>query len=246
MIDFNADISSLMLPNGRSVAGSLDSEDEVKRVLDQISDAYGFRGFTVLAVPDSGCHSLAAQVPLTTWPSEFFRRYDGARLMDGSPVIQRLRRSTIPFTYDAHQLARRRLDGKGDAAVSVFEEANMPRGVYLPVHDPAGHRGAIAFGGDRPVVSNDELQALNLWAGFLYSRWAEVRSRGRRGAASLSRREIECLRWAAAGKTTVEMARIMALSEYTVNHYLNRATRKLDSVNRVQTVAKAMRAGLIN
>ncbi|MCY1306203.1 LuxR family transcriptional regulatory, chaperone HchA-associated [compost metagenome] len=161
-------------------------------------------------------------------------------------MIQRLRRSTIPFTYDAHQLARRRSDGKGDAAICVFEQANMPRGLYLPVHDASGHRAAIAFGGDRSVVSNDELQELNLWAGLLYSKYMEVRDRDRRGPGSLSRREVECLRWAAAGKTTSEMAKILALSEYTVNHYLNRATRKLDSVNRVQTVAKAMRAGLIN
>ncbi|HXV24453.1 MAG TPA: autoinducer binding domain-containing protein [Alphaproteobacteria bacterium] len=246
MIDFNAHISLLALPNGRSVVEPLGSEDDVKRVLEQVSEAYGFRGFMVLTVPDSGCQSLAAQAQLTNLPAEFFRRYDSARLIEGSPVVQRLRRSTIPFTYDAHQLARGRVDGKGEAAIGVFEAVNMPRGVYLPVHDAAGHRGAVAFGGDRPVVSNDELQALNLWAGFLYNRWAEVRTRDRRGPGSLSRREIECLRWAAAGKTTVEMARIMALSEYTVNHYLNRATRKLDSVNRVQTVAKAMRAGLIN
>ncbi|WEX78177.1 autoinducer binding domain-containing protein [Sinorhizobium numidicum] len=246
MIDFTADMSSLVLPDGRSIRGPLGSEDDIKRVLNQVSEAYGFRGFMVLAIPDTGCHSLAAQALLTTWASEFLRRYDSAGLIDGSPVIQRLRRSTIPFTYDAHQLARRRLDGKGEAAISVFEHANMPRGVYLPVHDAAGHRAAIAFGGDRPVVSNDELQALNLLAGLVYSRLTEVRPRDRRGPGSLSRREIECLRWAAAGKTTIEMARIMALSEYTVNHYLNRATRKLDSVNRVQTVAKAMRAGLIN
>jgi DNA-binding CsgD family transcriptional regulator len=31
-----------------------------------------------------------------------------------------------------------------------------------------------------------------------------------------------------------------------VNHYLNRATRKLDAVNRVQAVVKAIRAGLLN
>ncbi|MQW85315.1 LuxR family transcriptional regulator [Sinorhizobium saheli] len=246
MINFSADISSLILPDGRSVSEPIDSEDEIRRALERVSDAYGFRGFMVLAVPDVGCHSLAAQVLLTSWPLEFLRRYDSAGLFDGSPVIQRLRRSTIPFTYDAHLLARRRLDGKGDAAVGVFEQANMPRGVYLPVHDAAGNRAAIAFGGDRPTVSDDELQALNLWAGLLYSRLSELRTQRRRGPASLSRREIECLRWAAAGKTTVEMARILALSEYTVNHYLNRATRKLDSVNRVQTVAKAMRAGLIN
>jgi DNA-binding CsgD family transcriptional regulator len=63
---------------------------------------------------------------------------------------------------------------------------------------------------------------------------------------TLSRREVECLSWASAGKTSVEMSEILGLSEYTVNHYLNRATRKLDAVNRVQAVAKAIRAGLLN
>ena len=49
----------------------------------------------------------------------------------------------------------------------------------------------------------------------------------------------------AAGKTSVEIAEILTLSEHTINHYLNRATKKLDAVNRTQAVAKALRLGLI-
>ncbi|MBD9555529.1 LuxR family transcriptional regulator [Ensifer sp. ENS03] len=246
MIDFSANLSALALPDGRTIRGPICCEEDIRRVIAQVADSYGFRGFLVLAIPETESNSLSVNALMTNYPAAFLKGYDSAGLINGSPVIQRLRRSTIPFTYDAHQLARRRADGKGDAAVCVFEQANMPRGLYLPVHDASGHRAAIAFGGDRPVVSNDELQELNLWAGVLYSKYLEVRDRDKRGAGSLSRREVECLRWAAAGKTTSEMAKILALSEYTVNHYLNRATRKLDSVNRVQTVAKAVRAGLIN
>ncbi|MFP3803129.1 response regulator transcription factor, partial [Paraburkholderia sp. SIMBA_027] len=54
-----------------------------------------------------------------------------------------------------------------------------------------------------------------------------------------------CLNWTAAGKTSAEIADILGLSEHTVNHYLNRATKKLDTVNRTQAVAKALRIGLI-
>jgi DNA-binding CsgD family transcriptional regulator len=61
----------------------------------------------------------------------------------------------------------------------------------------------------------------------------------------LTDREIDCLNWTAAGKTSVEIAEILTLSEHTVNHYLNRATRKLDTANRTQAVAKALRIGLI-
>ncbi|MNY40575.1 HTH-type quorum sensing-dependent transcriptional regulator VjbR [compost metagenome] len=61
----------------------------------------------------------------------------------------------------------------------------------------------------------------------------------------MSEREIDCLNWTAAGKTSAEIAEIMMLSEHTINHYLNRATKKLDTVNRTQAVAKALRVGLI-
>ena len=55
------------------------------------------------------------------------------------------------------------------------------------------------------------------------------------------------LHWrTAAGKTSVEIAKILNLSEHTVNHYLNNATRKSGTVNRTQTVASALRNGWID
>ena len=132
------------------------------------------------------------------------------------------------------------------AVLNLFERVHLGRGVYIPVHDVHGTCGAVGFGGDREVVNAGELKELTFIASYLFGRLSEIREIRSRTPAGLSRREIECLHWAAAGKTTTEMAKILDLSEYTVNHYLSRATRKLDSVNRVQTVAKAIRAGLIN
>ncbi|MEZ2131091.1 MULTISPECIES: helix-turn-helix transcriptional regulator [unclassified Sinorhizobium] len=62
---------------------------------------------------------------------------------------------------------------------------------------------------------------------------------------SLSRREIECLRWSAAGKSSEEIAIILDLSAHTVAGYLKSAMRKLDSVNRMQAVARAYRFRLL-
>lgn len=79
----------------------------------------------------------------------------------------------------------------------------------------------------------------------MFNRLAEIRELDARVTETLTEREIECLTWTAAGKTSVEIAEIMGLSEHTINHYLNRATRKLDTVNRTQAVAKALRLSLI-
>lgn len=61
----------------------------------------------------------------------------------------------------------------------------------------------------------------------------------------LSIRERECLTWTAEGKTSEEIAIILELSVHTVNHYLTSAARKLNAVNRLHAVARAMRLGLL-
>ena len=61
----------------------------------------------------------------------------------------------------------------------------------------------------------------------------------------LSRREIECLRWTAEGKTHTEIAIILNLSEHTVRGYLKDARTKLDCVTLAQAVSKGSSLGLI-
>ena len=221
------------------------SRDDVVETLDGLARRYGLRGYLLINVPSETSTDFSSNVLLTSWPDEMLKTYDHAGLIFGSPVIERLRQSTNPFTYDADGTNRRRADGKSAIAADLFERHGLSRGAYFPAHNSAGLRGALAFGGTREVLNPREMAELNALANHIFTEVLELRA-GRRQSVSLSRREVECLSWASAGKTSVEMSEILGLSEYTVNHYLNRATRKLDAVNRVQAVAKAIRAGLLN
>lgn len=221
------------------------SEAEVSALLSDLTEAHGFSSYMLINVPSGTSTEISPHVLLTTWPAELLTGYDQAGLILGSPVIQRLRDSTNPFTYDIANATKNRRDGKAQIVVSLFARHGLPRGAYFPAHNPHGRRGALGFGGDRPPLAYREMAELNAIANLAFTKVLEFRLDGQAGVA-LSRREIECLSWASAGKTSVEMSEILGLSEYTVNHYLNRATRKLDAVNRVQAVAKAMRAGLLN
>ncbi|CAK7254882.1 MULTISPECIES: LuxR family transcriptional regulator [unclassified Shinella] len=224
---------------------TLGSQEDVAETLDSLTKHYGLRGYLLINVPSETSTDFSSNVLLTSWPDEMLKTYDHAGLIFGSPVIERLRQSTNPFTYDADRTNRRRADGKAAIAASLFERHGLSRGAYFPAHNSVGLRGALAFGGTRDVLNPREMAELNAVANLIFTEVVELRA-GRRQNVSLSRREIECLSWASAGKTSVEMSEILGLSEYTVNHYLNRATRKLDAVNRVQAVAKAIRAGLLN
>lgn len=224
---------------------TIETEEEAADILAAMVERYGFNGYLLINVPTETATDFSSNVLLTSWPDDMLRGYDRAGLILGSPVIERLRQSTVPFTYDAERTNRHRLDGKGEVAVSLFTRYGLSRGAYFPAHNSAGQRGALAFGGQREDLNPREMAELNAVANLIFTRVVDLRA-GRRPSVSLSRREIECLSWASAGKTSVEMSEILGLSEYTVNHYLNRATRKLDAVNRVQAVAKAIRAGLLN
>ena len=61
----------------------------------------------------------------------------------------------------------------------------------------------------------------------------------------LSGRELQCLEWVSAGKTSWEIGLIIGLSERTVNFHLFNACRKLNVYGRQAGVAQALRLGLL-
>jgi DNA-binding CsgD family transcriptional regulator len=57
---------------------------------------------------------------------------------------------------------------------------------------------------------------------------------------------VECLRWAAMGKTDIEISMIIKRSRATVRFHIHNASMKLDAVNRSQAVFKATQLGYIS
>jgi DNA-binding CsgD family transcriptional regulator len=62
----------------------------------------------------------------------------------------------------------------------------------------------------------------------------------------LSARELDCLKWTAAGKTAWEASIILGISERTVRFHLNAAREKLNCATTTQAVAKAVANHLID
>jgi|tagenome__1003787_1003787.scaffolds.fasta_scaffold20781069_2 DNA-binding CsgD family transcriptional regulator len=62
----------------------------------------------------------------------------------------------------------------------------------------------------------------------------------------VSARELDCLKWTAAGKTAWEASVILGISERTVRFHLNAAREKLNCTTTTQAVAKAVAHKLID
>ncbi|MBW8444086.1 MAG: autoinducer binding domain-containing protein [Arenimonas sp.] len=218
---------------------------DVFRFMKRLTENYGARAFMVLNLPAATSLDLSSNSIITNWPADLISEYDQTALLSSSPILTRLRLATAPFTFNIDHVVKQRDARTMDLSKSMFERYRMPRGAYFPVHDASGMRGAVSFAGDRPDFTAAEMMELMYLSVHVYNRLAEIRELDNRATDMLTEREIDCLNWTAAGKTSVEIAEILGLSEHTINHYLNRATKKLDTVNRTQAVAKALRLGLI-
>lgn len=62
----------------------------------------------------------------------------------------------------------------------------------------------------------------------------------------LTPREIECLRWAAQGKTDIEIGIILGCSHAGVRYHITRSSRKLGAATRAQSVFRAAQLGYLS
>ncbi|CAH0339698.1 Transcriptional activator protein LuxR [Rhizobium sp. CECT 9324] len=224
---------------------SFKTQFDVFRFMKRATEHYGSRAFMVLNMPGATSLDLSSSSIITNWPSDLLTEFDQGALLSGSPILAVLRRASIPFTYDIDEVVAQRDPRSAELSKTLFHRFRMNRGAYFPVHDATGARGAVSFSGERQPFTMREMMELSYLAAHVFNRLAEIRDMDSRNSDMLTERELDCLNWTAAGKTSVEIAEILTLSEHTINHYLNRATKKLDAVNRTQAVAKALRLGLI-
>lgn len=220
----------------------LDTQFDMLRLMRSAAEAYSFKYFVVFTIPPRTVLDLSASTIITNLPAEFIALFDKYKLLQSSPLLHRLRETTLPVSYRISDFERTR---DGGEAHDIFAQFSYTGGIAIPVHDARGKRAVVGFMGDRAPVEPNEVMELTYLSQHVYDKLASICALDVRTTEALSERELDCLNWTSAGKTSAEIAEILNLSEHTVNHYLNRATRKLDAVNRTQAVAKAFRLGLV-
>ena len=119
-------------------------------------------------------------------------------------------------------------------------------GIAFPVRLGAIGNGFVVFTADYLDITSDMIIDLHSKSCQVLMDLLSLDERRAIPAEGLSEREIACLQLAGDGRISEEIAEKLGLSVHTVNAYLGSATIKLDSVNRIQAIAKAIRLGYIS
>lgn len=189
------------------------------------------------------------------WLSDSERWWDDRRLALHSPLPRACRYESEPFwanqkgfyslwpnayldEIDLHDFARRSL---------------CKAAIVVPVHLPFGQISANSFVPLDP--DQEDLSVEYETYGALFGQvtrrfiagYVQAMRTKRRIPSNcvLSKREVECLRWAAIGKTDMEISMILERSHATIRYHIHRAGEKLNAVNRAQAIFKAGQLGYL-
>lgn len=227
---------------------------EVVHSLEKTCAQFGFEYFSIISLEPLMQTKMKSSVsnPAMTHvlASNFPNAIEQACELDVSqargPVFSALHQSSAPF------MVRLGVKGAGNAAPIRHAERDIApanwlgqANVLIPMLGTQNQRCVLGFHGKGGLPNARNFAKLALLASGLFERFCELRKVERNDIPELSQREAECLSWTSAGKTSHEMALILEISEHTVNHYITLACQKLNTVNRIQAVALAIRLKII-
>jgi len=179
---------------------------------------------------------------ISTYPAGWTEHYLKEHYEALDPVIQSAHAHTEPFEWglgaDMFELT--------SSQKTFFDQASafgIRCGFTIPIQDNRGPIAAVTFASDirrhnfeRSVRLNRgvlQLMAISLHAHVRRKLWRDPILNG----VELKPRELECLQWAAAGKTAWEIGQILGISERTTNFHLGNVRAKLGVCTLRQAVA---------
>ena len=235
------------------------SKEELRQTLQAIGEGYGFASFNFL---DTGATHLDRPFHLGSMKEVFADDYFGNGLVHVDPCIAHARRTNIPFTWGEVPFPAYPSGPKSGALITleVATDHGYREGLVVPFHfsDAIGrvYSSLIVFFWSDPVqrfkfaisFKKHELSVVMIYWG---QRAVEILGEGFRAGTCflpkdgvkcdrLTDRERDVLSWAARGKTALDTAELLGLTEDTVNKHIRHAIQKLGANNKTHAVARAI------
>jgi DNA-binding CsgD family transcriptional regulator len=184
------------------------------------------------------------------WPADFVDRW----LCKDYTLYHRWQRlDHLPYVaYPAAAAKNKALLPRQRCIDRELADIGVKSFLHVPIHLPRGRLAIVSWSthkenaaAERALNNSCELMAAARFFMDLVLR-REKSTGGSDTYPTLSRREVECLAWAAQGKSDRSIAAICGLSPATIRCYIDSASAKLGTTTRTQAVAVACELSLLH
>lgn len=205
------------------------------------AEKLGFTNAICMRVPEPG-EDLNSSFLLNTYPQEWVRHYGEKGYISSDPVVRELFVNYDPFSW-SEVAARRELAPIERQIMDECADIGLRQGFTVPIYQAGGYTGLVSLAGREPMLNDESRGAVTLASIYLHNKLTTLRRREAQNHFDLTERELECLRWAANGKSDWEIGHILLISAKTVNYHIENAKRKFGVATRVQAIVAALRLG---
>ena len=222
------------------------NSDDLADILKEIASEVGLSNIAHMRFAADKSSDTSLLTALVTYSREWQARYFLKQYLSIDPVIRHGRTALLPFDWDT-------LAKEDQASQDFFVDAarhNVGRhGLSIPVRNRKNGYSLVSFTSDVPRPEWELFKRNNMSVlqhlSVLIDSAATTSSKLPPPAVHLSRREEQCLIWAARGKTHQEIAGILGLSPGSVKTHLDTARHKLHCINLTHAVGVAVATGVI-
>lgn len=240
--------SAYRRPNEDVFRPRIDSPDEAARTMNDCLGALarrnGMEFFMASWFPRGDRLEFSANMIAGNWPKELMDGYAADGDYGTSRLIQSLKESILPYYGDQPIFGSEQADSYQRLG-QMFRRHGLCHHLAFALHDAHLNHYVFVFSARKGGLTEERIAALYFGCLELLDRCGTSLRHREGPKEKLSSRELECLRWSAAGKSSEEIAIILDISGHTVVSYLKSAMRKLDAVNRMQAIARAYRFRLL-
>jgi LuxR family quorum-sensing transcriptional regulator LasR len=216
----------------------------------KLSNSLGYEQILLAILPDRNTPVEAEFAFMhSNYSTDWRDKYDAEKMQHIDPTFTHCTGKSTPLIWSPEIFCAKKQK-------EMYEEAcryGLRSGVTLPIHGAQGELGILCFVTDTKPDSRFQREAYGMLPELSYLRDILFETslrfmkppQAQEKAPSITPRELECIKWCAAGKSTWEIAKIFHRSESAVNLHFTNLRRKFSVSSRQQVVVKAMRSGLI-
>lgn len=230
-------------------AAALTSQPAVlSESLEQVLREIGTPLYAFMAANIAG-RQMREPAILTNYPEEWRRRYVDGNYTIRDPVVRGMQNRLTPMVWGT-QAEYNELPPEGRKHYDEAAEFGLRIGLIVPLYFSGQEYATFA-------VASDEAEetflpkafwratVMQVIAPYIYDALRRISGGGTVEAEALTRREAECLAWAAQGNSMADIGTILGVSRNTVIFHLGNAKRKLGVDTLQGAVARAMSLGYV-